>query len=57
MWTGDNLDSVRDGAPPPIPSVAGLRKLQFVAGINWAIASRATVNWGQMFAREEVSEP
>ena len=43
------LDSVRDGAPPPIPGVAGLQELQFEAGIKRAIASGATVDLGEVF--------
>ncbi len=57
MWVGANLDGVRDGAPPPILSVAGWRELHFEAEIKWAIASGATVDLGEPFGREEVYEP
>ena len=46
------LDSVRDGAPPPIPGVAGLQELQFEAGIKRAIATGATVDLEKAFAIE-----
>ena len=50
------LDSVRDGAPPPIPGVAGLQELQFEAGIKRAIASGATVDLGEAFGLGGLSE-
>ena len=43
------LDSVRDGAPSPIPGLAGLQELQFEAGIKRAIASGATVDLEEVF--------
>ena len=49
------LDSVRDGAPPPIPGVAGLQELQFEAGIKRAIASAATVELEEAFRLEGAS--
>ena len=49
------LDSVRDGAPPPIPGLAGLQELQFEAGIKRAIASGATVVLEEAFGLEGAS--
>ena len=49
------LDSVRDGAPPPIPGLAGLQELQFEAGIKRAIASGATVALEEAFRLESAS--
>lgn len=37
------LDSVREGAPPPVPGVAGLLELQFEASIKKSIAERRPV--------------
>ena len=49
------LDSVRDGAPPPIPGLAGLQELQFEAGIKRAIASGAKVVLEEAFGLEGAS--
>ena len=49
------LDSVRDGGPPPVPGMAGLRELQFEAGVKRAIASGATVALEEAFALEGMS--
>ena len=46
------LDSVREGAPPPVPGMAGLRELQFEAGIKRAIATGATVELEGAFGLE-----
>jgi predicted dehydrogenase len=37
------LDSVRAGAPPPVPGIAGLSELQFEASIKKSIAERRPV--------------
>lgn len=38
------LDSIRAGAPPPVPGMDGLRELQVEAGIKKSIAERRSVN-------------
>jgi predicted dehydrogenase len=43
------LDSLIAGAPPPVPGVAGLRELQFEAGIKRSIAARAPVDLDEAF--------
>ena len=37
------LDSLRAGAPPPVPGVAGLEELQFEAALKRAIREQRTV--------------
>ena len=37
------LDSVREGAPPPVPGIAGLLELQFEASLKKSIAERRPV--------------
>jgi predicted dehydrogenase len=37
------LDTVRDGAPPPVPGLAGLHELQFEAALKRSIAERRPV--------------
>ncbi len=46
------LDTVRDGAPPPIPGVAGLRELQFEAAIRRSIAQGCPVDVAKEFPIE-----
>jgi predicted dehydrogenase len=41
------LDSIRNGAPPPVPGVAGVRELQFEAGIKRSLAEGRPVNLAQ----------
>jgi predicted dehydrogenase len=43
------LESVRAAAPPPVPGMAGLRELQFEAGIKRAIATGAPVKLDEVF--------
>jgi predicted dehydrogenase len=43
------LESVRTGAPPPVPGLAGLRELQFEAGIQRSIAEGAPVTLDETF--------
>jgi predicted dehydrogenase len=43
------LASVRDGAPPPVPGIAGLLELQFEASIKKSIAERRPVNPSEEF--------
>jgi len=37
------LDSIRNGAPPPVPGIAGLLELQFEASIKKSIAERRPI--------------
>lgn len=43
------LESIRAGAPPPVPGLAGLRELQFEAGIKRSIAQGAPVALDEVF--------
>jgi predicted dehydrogenase len=43
------LDSVRAGAPPPVPGIDGLRELQVEVGIKKSIAERRSVNLAAEF--------
>jgi hypothetical protein len=38
-----DLDSIRVGAPPPVPAIAGLLELQFEASLKKSIAERRPV--------------
>ena len=46
------LDSVRAGAPPPVPGIAGLLELQFEASIKKSIAERRPVNPFEEFSTD-----
>jgi len=37
------LQSIRDGAPPPVPGIAGLRELQVEAALKRSIAQQRPV--------------
>jgi predicted dehydrogenase len=43
------VQSVRNGAPPPVPGLAGLRELQFEAGIRRSIAQGSAVDLDSTF--------
>ena len=43
------LDSVRAGAPPPVPGLAGLQELQVEAGIKRSIAQSRPVDLAEDF--------
>ena len=49
------LDSVRAGAPPPAPGMAGLLELQFEAGIKRAISTGATVELEEAFGLQSLA--
>ena len=49
------LDSVRNGGPPPVPGMAGLRELQFEAGIKRSIAAGAPVVLESEFSLNELA--
>lgn len=46
------LDSIRHGAPPPVPGIAGLEELQFEAGLRRSIAQKRPVEVQQEFPLE-----
>ena len=46
------LDTVRTGAPPPVPGVAGLRELQFEAALKRSIAQGKPVTLEETFPIE-----
>ena len=48
------LDSVRSGAPPPVPGIAGLRELQFEASLKRSIAEQRPVVPDDDFPTEPV---
>lgn len=48
------LDSVRAGAPPPVPGIAGLLELQFEASIKKSIAERRPVKPFEEFSTDPV---
>ena len=48
------LDSVRDGAPPPVPGIAGLLELQFEASIKKSIAEHRSVRPMEEFPTDPV---
>jgi len=48
------LASVRAGAPPPVPGIAGLLELQFEAGIKKSIAERRPVILSEEFPVNEL---
>jgi hypothetical protein len=41
------LASIRAGTPPPVPGIAGVRELQFEAGIKRSLAERRPVVLGE----------
>jgi predicted dehydrogenase len=43
------LDSIRDGSPPPVPGMAGLRELQFEAAIKRSIGQAKSVALDEVF--------
>jgi len=43
------LESIRNGEPPPVPGVAGLRELQFEAGLKRSAAEGRPVNLTEEF--------
>ena len=46
------LDSVRQGAPPPVPGLAGLQELQFEAALRRSIAEKRPVDLAAEFPTE-----
>jgi hypothetical protein len=46
------LASIRAGAPPPVPGVAGVRELQFEAGIKRSLAEGRPVRLADEFPIE-----
>ena len=48
------LDSIRTGAPPPIPGIAGLLELQFEASIQKSIAERRPIVVAEEFPTDPV---
>jgi predicted dehydrogenase len=48
------LESIRAGAPPPVPGVAGLLELQFEAGLKQSIAERRPVDLSALFPIDPV---
>ena len=43
------LDSIRTGAPPPVPGIAGLQELRFEAGLARSARSGSTIDLDQDF--------
>jgi predicted dehydrogenase len=48
------LDSIRNGAPPPVPGIAGLLELQFEASIKKSIADRRPILVSEEFPTDPV---
>ena len=48
------LESIRNGAPPPVPGMAGLLELQFEAGLKKSIADRRSVIPSEQFPIDPV---
>jgi predicted dehydrogenase len=48
------LDSIRNGAPPPVPGIAGLLELQFEASIKKSIAERRPILVSEEFPTDPV---
>ncbi len=48
------LESIRNGAPPPVPGYAGLLELQFEAALKKSIAERRTIVPSEEFPTEPV---
>ena len=46
------LESIRLGVPPPVPGLAGLKELQFEAGLRRSIAQKRSVNVQEEFLLE-----
>jgi predicted dehydrogenase len=46
------LASIRSGAPPPVPGIAGLLELQFEAGLRKSVAERRPVALSEEFPTE-----
>ncbi len=46
------LDSIRQGAPPPVPGMAGLEELQFEAAVRRSISQKRPVDVQQEFSLE-----
>lgn len=43
------LDTIRAGTPPPVPGAAGLRELQFEAGLKQSVADQQPINLMETF--------